>query len=682
MSGRRGQTGATLLELLLATAIAVLVATAVSSWTWTMLGQQEEAAQVLANATDLGRVGRELTRDVTSARTVATSGSDCTGGGPGSAGATVRLSLVASGLHPHVIVYTEARVDPGDPSSERSLWRRVCGTDGSLVSATELFDGVSPGSVSASCPASGPAVAGPPCAQAANRRVVLQWTAMTRRGPASRPSQLVATRRADLGSVGVATSGNRPPIAQFDVDRHVGFVGQPFTFDATASEDIGGTIVAYDWEFPASASPDLASGDVVSHSFDTPGEKTVLLKVTDDAGESSAAAVTVRVVNRYPVARIAISPTAGVRGAQVFTFDAAASFDPDDPARVLSYRWDLGADLGVDRYRSEAVFDYTFPAEAVAGLRQISLTVTDDLGDTDTIIRQVRLLDPNEVPFDITLSPEPFLAGAPVPTVGSVGGNVAAFEVRFSVASAAPLDDIEWVLVRTDLPGGSPGGGTQIATGVGMVWAHTFVPGDGGEYRVLRRTGSGNQVGEAVQFHLNNAPTARIGVPPGAGPSPRVVDLSSAGSTDPDGDQLSFRWNLGFFDRWTSTTANPTHVFTQPGRYPVSLTAVDSFGAEHTVSAEVLVDGTPVAPPPPAWSGSSVTFDPVPGAAAYRVLLRCDGAPTTPPFVEIPAVVAPTYAATNHCSGGVADAAVAVGSSASGAPGISWGPASAFGVRP
>lgn len=670
-----GQRGATLLELLLALAITLLIAVPLSSWTWTTLRHQRGAAEVLANTTDAGRVGRAFTRDVASARSITTSGGDCTGGGAG-AGGTVRLSMQASGAHTHQTVYTEAPTDPADPGGGSSLWRRVCLANGSLVGSTELFSGVVPGTVAVTCPTT--EVAGPvsPCASPVNRRVVLQWKALTYNGPATRPVRLVATRRADVGSVGVATSGNRPPIAQLVVDRQVGFVDQAFSFDASASEDIGGSIASYEWEFPTAGAPELKSGASVAHSFSSPGEKTVLLKVTDDEGETSSAAITVRVVNRYPVARVAISPTGGVRGTQVFTFDGSESFDPDDPARTLTYRWDLGPDLGAARHRTEAVFDYTFPADATPGLRQITLTVTDNLGDTDTVVRQVRLLDPNEVPFEIRISPEPVLSGAPAPTVGSVGGNTPSFEARFSVAEGAPLDDIEWVLVRAS-------DGAEVATGTGSVWAHTFVAGQGGEYRVLRRTGSGNQVGDEVRFHINNAPVARIVVPAGGGAAPRVVDLRSSGSTDADGDALSYRWNLGFFDRWTSTTVNPTHLFTHPGRYTLQLTAVDAFGAEHTVSTELVVDGAPATPPAPRWVGGNVDFDPVPGAVGYRVLLRCGAVPATPPFVEISAAAAPVHPAAGFCPGGVADAAVAVGiAGPSGTQSTVWGPASTPGVRP
>ncbi len=54
------------------------------------------------------------------------------------------------------------------------------------------------------------------------------------------------------------------------------------------------------------------------------------------------------------------------------------------------------------------------------------------------------------------------------------------------------------------------------------------------------------------------------------------MQFSSAGSDDADGDELTFEWSFG--DGETSTEANPTHTFDEPGTYNVRLTATDSTG--------------------------------------------------------------------------------------------------------
>ena len=71
-------------------------------------------------------------------------------------------------------------------------------------------------------------------------------------------------------------------------------------------------------------------------------------------------------------------------------------------------------------------------------------------------------------------------------------------------------------------------------------------------------------------------PVARASSDKDSGPAPLTVQFSSAGSEDADGDELTFEWTFG--DGETSTEANPTHVFDEPGTYNARLTATDSTG--------------------------------------------------------------------------------------------------------
>jgi len=58
-------------------------------------------------------------------------------------------------------------------------------------------------------------------------------------------------------------------------------------------------------------------------------------------------------------------------------------------------------------------------------------------------------------------------------------------------------------------------------------------------------------------------------------------------SYDPDGSVVSWHWNFG--DSTTSSEKNPTHVFTSPGTYIVTLTVKDDRGAEESISKTVYV---------------------------------------------------------------------------------------------
>ena len=83
----------------------------------------------------------------------------------------------------------------------------------------------------------------------------------------------------------------------------------------------------------------------------------------------------------------------------------------------------------------------------------------------------------------------------------------------------------------------------------------------------------------------NQPPTARAAAGPLSGSAPLTVSFSSAGSADPDGQPLTYRWDFG--DGATSTAANPSHTYVSSGRYTARLTTSD--GASETVSEPVTI---------------------------------------------------------------------------------------------
>ena len=89
----------------------------------------------------------------------------------------------------------------------------------------------------------------------------------------------------------------------------------------------------------------------------------------------------------------------------------------------------------------------------------------------------------------------------------------------------------------------------------------------------------------------NRAPTANPNGPYRL-PAGRTVAFSSAGSADEDGQITSYHWDFG--DGTTSQEANPTHRYTAPGNYRISLTATDDGGAATT--AQTFVSSTAVKP--------------------------------------------------------------------------------------
>ena len=81
-----------------------------------------------------------------------------------------------------------------------------------------------------------------------------------------------------------------------------------------------------------------------------------------------------------------------------------------------------------------------------------------------------------------------------------------------------------------------------------------------------------------------------------------AVTLSAAGSSDPDGDALTYAWSFG--DGGTGTGATPQHVYADNGTYPVSVVVTDPYGAADTATTTVTVMNA--APTVAAFAGASL----------------------------------------------------------------------------
>jgi glucose/arabinose dehydrogenase/PKD repeat protein len=84
----------------------------------------------------------------------------------------------------------------------------------------------------------------------------------------------------------------------------------------------------------------------------------------------------------------------------------------------------------------------------------------------------------------------------------------------------------------------------------------------------------------------NQAPIAAASANPTSGQAPLTVNFSSAGSSDPEGQPLSYSWTFG--DNTTSTAANPTHTYATAGQYTARLTVSD--GTNATLAPPVTIN--------------------------------------------------------------------------------------------
>ncbi len=172
---------------------------------------------------------------------------------------------------------------------------------------------------------------------------------------------------------------NESPVAAFAADPQ----GLTLSVDGSDSTDSDGTVATHEWDFGDGAT---ATGVRASHQYAAGGTYSVKLTVTDDkgAGNSTLQEVTVTKPNQPPNA--AFTDQSDGLTASV---DASSSSDPD--GSIASYAWDFG-DGGQG---SGANGSHTY---ALGGTYPVTLTVTDDRGDTASATRQVTVVKPNQAP--------------------------------------------------------------------------------------------------------------------------------------------------------------------------------------------------------------------------------------------------------------------------------------------
>ncbi|MHC3389168.1 ThuA domain-containing protein [Streptomyces lavendulocolor] len=99
-----------------------------------------------------------------------------------------------------------------------------------------------------------------------------------------------------------------------------------------------------------------------------------------------------------------------------------------------------------------------------------------------------------------------------------------------------------------------------------------------GLYRIENATGGRSPVAEASANRTS-------------GTAPLRVAFSSAGTTDADGDPLTYSWDFGD-GTGTSTAANPTYTYRRNGTYTATVTARDASGRTGSASVRVVVGNT------------------------------------------------------------------------------------------
>jgi PKD repeat protein len=262
--------------------------------------------------------------------------------------------------------------------------------------------------------------------------------------------------------------------------------------------------------------------------------------------------------------------TQTVQESSLLTFTVSAS-DPDGDAiaSLTAAPLPAGASFTPDGTNASGTFSWT-PDNAQAGSHTVTFTASNALtGTAATVITVTNL---NNTPV------------VTAPATQTVDEGVL---LTFGV-SASDADGDHVTLTALGIPVGATFLDNGDDTGT-FSWTPSFT--QAGSYTVTFNGSDGNGgTGSATTAitvnNVNRCPTANAG-----GPYTGVVNIAitfnGSGSSDPDGDALTYAWDFG--DGGTATGNPASHTYAAVGSYTVTLTVDDGLcQATATTTASVV----------------------------------------------------------------------------------------------
>lgn len=334
-------------------------------------------------------------------------------------------------------------------------------------------------------------------------------------------------------TVAIASTGSTsmPPVANAN-GPYSGSVGASIAFSAAGSADPDGGALTYRWEFGDGSAPATTSAPSASHAYAAAGGYTLRLVVTDDEGaaDTAQASVTITAEAAVPgkpyVWRNTWSPSTASAGQQV-VLTAVVDASAAAGQNVAA----VGANI---RYDSTALRFSRSEVVTPNGLN--GLTVNG----TNPGIVSLAAIDNNGV---------------------GLTGIVGVARIEFTVLSGAAGS----ITTRTELVDLSDSDLNALLDSTRIVEG-TLAVGSAGS---------------------NQLPIARANGPY-TGLTGQSVTFSAAGSSDPDGGALRYRWNFGD-GAGESTEASPSHVYSTAGSYTVTLTVTDDEGGSATATTTATI---------------------------------------------------------------------------------------------
>ncbi|UCE37753.1 MAG: PKD domain-containing protein [Thermoplasmata archaeon] len=398
-----------------------------------------------------------------------------------------------------------------------------------------------------------------------------------------------AEGNSDTDTLSITVLDVTPPTAHAGDDATVD-EDTSHTFDGSGSDDNVG-IATYAWDIDASDGVDWVTPDYLgvspSHVYSEPGVYIATLKVTDVSDYWTTDTVTIRVLDvTDPLANA--GPDDSVNNDTAYLFDGSLS--SDNSGVIEFYNWTFGDGNFAYDAGPNPSHTYTTPSVYI-----VVLTVTDEAGNSGTDSLTITVIDARN-PFadagdDVTIDedlPHQFDASKSSDDVGIVNY---AWDIDKN-------DGVDWV--SPDYSGPS-------------LWNPMHTYNEPGIYVITLNVTDeeGNWNTDTVQITVLDvtSPTADAGSDDTVDEdTPYIFDgLSSFDNVD----VVEYKWDINASDGldWVTpdyTGSNPSHEYSEPGTYTVTLNVTDEQGNWNTAEIHITVlDVTE----PTADAGSDTTID-------------------------------------------------------------------------
>ena len=368
----------------------------------------------------------------------------------------------------------------------------------------------------------------------------------------------------DRVTIKAGAVANTPPVANAGPDQ-TATVGATVQLDGSGSSDADGDALTPAWSFvsrPTGSTATLSNPTAFDPTFvlDKAGTYVVQLIVHDGHASSTADRVIISTLNSAPVAHAGSDQTARVTETAIL--DGSGSTDVDGD--TLTYRWTLPTKpTGSTATLSDSArVDPRFVVDK-AGKYEAQLTVND--GKVDSASDSVAITTENSPPV-ANAGPD---RSVPVAETVALDG---------SGSTDVDGDSLAYQWSLTSVPAGSA---TTLSESTAPRPA--FVADKPGQYvaQLIVHDGAVASAPDTVTIGtLNTKPVAEAG-PAQTVALNSVVRLDGGGSTDADGDPLTYQWALPTKPANSSATlsdatvVNPSFIADKAGTYAAQLIVND-----------------------------------------------------------------------------------------------------------